>query len=116
LTKEQLEKPYSFKCSNVSCNRVFAKPLKTLDVKLSPETLYDACPYCLTRVAKSDEEGDEEAEAEVPQPREEEKPLQPSSCSYHLGYLSERDSKAGIPDGCMVCQDIVACMLRKIKR
>jgi hypothetical protein len=93
---------------------VFAKPLKTLDVKLSPETLYDACPYCLTRIAENPEESDEEAD--VPQPREEDKQLKPSSCPYHLGYLCERDSKAGIPDGCIVCKDIVACMLNKINR
>jgi hypothetical protein len=36
-------------------------------------------------------------------------------CKYHLGYLSEREKKQQIPDECIVCQDIVECMLRKMR-
>ncbi|MEM2968051.1 MAG: hypothetical protein QXJ40_01650 [Candidatus Bathyarchaeia archaeon] len=36
-------------------------------------------------------------------------------CSYYLGYLSERSSKDKIPDECMMCKDIVECMLKKAK-
>jgi hypothetical protein len=39
----------------------------------------------------------------------------PSECRYHLGYLSERTGKEQIPDDCMMCKDIVECMLRKMK-
>jgi hypothetical protein len=36
-------------------------------------------------------------------------------CQYHLGYLSERSSKQQIPDDCLVCKDIVECMLKKMR-
>ena len=42
-------------------------------------------------------------------------PEKPSECRYHLGYLSERTGKEQIPDDCMMCKDIVECMLRKMK-
>ncbi|MGB9842356.1 MAG: hypothetical protein ACPLKZ_06495 [Candidatus Bathyarchaeales archaeon] len=38
-----------------------------------------------------------------------------AGCSYYLGYLSERSSKDKIPDECMMCKDIVECMLKKAK-
>jgi hypothetical protein len=39
----------------------------------------------------------------------------PSDCLHYVGYLSERSSKEQIPDECMMCKDIVACMLKKMK-
>jgi hypothetical protein len=39
----------------------------------------------------------------------------PSGCAHHLGYLSEKSSKDQIPDECMMCKDIVTCMLKKMK-
>jgi hypothetical protein len=39
----------------------------------------------------------------------------PGACQYHLGYLSERSSKQQIPDDCLVCKDIVECMLKKMR-
>jgi hypothetical protein len=42
-------------------------------------------------------------------------PEKSSECRYHLGYLSERTQKEQIPDDCMMCKDIVECMLKKMK-
>jgi hypothetical protein len=39
----------------------------------------------------------------------------PAACQYHHGYLSERNSKQQIPDDCLVCKNIVDCMLRKMR-
>jgi hypothetical protein len=39
----------------------------------------------------------------------------PAACQYHLGYLSERSSKQQISDDCLVCKDIIECMLRKMR-
>lgn len=39
----------------------------------------------------------------------------PSGCAHYLGYLSEKASSDKIPDECMMCQDIVTCMLKKMK-
>jgi hypothetical protein len=38
-----------------------------------------------------------------------------SECAHYLGYLSEKPSKDQIPDECMMCKDIVTCMLKKMK-
>jgi hypothetical protein len=49
-----------------------------------------------------------------------EKPTQnkenPSTCQYHLGYLSEREHKEQIPDECISCKDILECMLKKMRQ
>ncbi len=39
----------------------------------------------------------------------------PSGCHHHPGYLSERSSKEQISDECLICKDIVDCMLRKMR-
>jgi hypothetical protein len=100
---------------------------------------YDACPYCLTKIVVEEEpvetvydepetleqdeieetkEAAEESELEEETPCAEE-PVKtsgaPSDCLHHLGYLSEKSSKQQIPDECMMCKDIVTCMLKKMK-
>ena len=53
------------------------------------------------------------------QPSLNEKPIKnkekPTGCRYHLGYLSEREQNQQIPDDCIVCKNIVECMLRKMR-
>jgi hypothetical protein len=39
----------------------------------------------------------------------------PVSCKFHLGYLSEREQKQEIPDECIICKDIVECMLKRMR-
>jgi hypothetical protein len=120
-----------FTCPNVSCGKVFNQPLKALNLQQDTEEPYDACPYCLTEIMLDDtpttvfdepetvepEETEKETEVEEPEPMEErvEIPETPSECPHHLGYLSERSSKGQIPDECMMCKDIVSCMLKKMK-
>jgi len=43
--------------------------------------------------------------------RDKEKPL---TCQNYLGFLSEREQKGEIPEECMVCKEIVECMLKKM--
>lgn len=97
---------------------------------------YDACPYCLTEITVADEpaikfdepeilepesfESEEtsvETEVEEAAPVEEKTsvPEAPSECAHYLGYLSEKASSDKIPDECMMCKDIVTCMLKKMK-
>jgi hypothetical protein len=124
------KKSSEFTCPNASCGKVFTKPLKALNLQQDTEETYDACPYCLTEIVVEKptavydepetfepEETETETEVEEPKPMEEklETPETPSECPHHLGYLSERSSKEQIPDECMMCKDIVACMLKKMK-
>jgi hypothetical protein len=110
----------TFTCSNDSCKKVFTVPLKTLNLQQYPTEPYYACPFCLTKITENLTEKNEPERTqvvEVPQPKE--RPIEnkekPSGCRFHLGYLSERVQKEQIPDDCMVCKDIVDCMLRKMR-
>jgi hypothetical protein len=81
---------------------------------------YAACPYCLTKITEAQMEADNEPEkTQVETVLPKEKPTKnkekPPACHYHLGYLSERKQKEQIPDECIVCKDIVECMLRKMR-
>jgi hypothetical protein len=99
-----------------------------LNLQQDSEGPYNACPYCLTEITLDEElpvsrDEPKETEAEEQEVEEQESveerieiPEKPSECSYHLGYLSERSSKETIPDGCMMCKDIVECMLKKMKK
>jgi hypothetical protein len=131
--EEKTKKGSTFTCPNASCGKVFTKPLRALNLQKDTEEPYDACPYCLTEIKLDDEptavfdepepetfepeETETETEVEEQKPIEEklETPEAPSECPHHLGYLSERSSKEQIPDECMMCKDIVACMLKKMK-
>jgi len=81
---------------------------------------YAACPYCLTKITEIQIETENKPEktqietdlAEEPSTKNKEKP---TTCHYHLGYLSEREKKEQIPDECIVCKDIVECMLSSMR-
>jgi len=118
-----------FTCSNVACGKTFTNPLKALNVQHDSEVPYDACPYCLTEAIVNDEpeitcdepetfEAEEtsvEVHEDAPVEEKVEIDEAPSECSHYLGYLSEKPSSDSIPDECMMCKDIVTCMLKKMK-
>jgi hypothetical protein len=67
-------------------------------------------PVLLTEITVDDEKTEEPSLEEV-EPFE-----KPSSCPYYLGYLCERSTKVNVPDECMVCKDLIPCMLKNMKR
>ena len=106
-----------FTCPNPSCGKVFATPLKTLNLRDSAGP-YPACPFCLTiitcpkiEITKSEPQ-EENRSSKNKKDKNKEKP---QTCNYHLGYLSERQDKQKIPDDCMVCQHLLDCMLQKMR-
>jgi hypothetical protein len=103
LVEENPEKNSSFTCPNISCGKIFTKPLKAVNLQLGPDALYDACPYCLTKINLNDKI----AAVPIEELR---------SCHYHLGYLCERERKTDVPDECLICKDIIACMLSVLKK
>jgi hypothetical protein len=130
--EEKTKKGSMFTCPNASCGKVFSKPLKALNLQQDPDGPFDACPYCLTEINVEDtpavapdepetfEAEETEAEIEVeetapPAEKHVDIPEAPSECQHHIGYLSEKSSKEQIPDECMMCKDIVKCMLKKMK-
>jgi hypothetical protein len=71
----------------------------------------------LAEVKKSAEKEIVESEQPIPHPHEKMAVEQSSgaqSCTHHLGYLSERSSKEKIPEECMMCENIVQCMLKNV--
>jgi len=114
-------------CQNPSCKKNFNAPLKTINLQQTPPDPYFSCPHCLTEaepieelqriVADAEEDSLEESQQETSQIEPEEKPKindTAAVCHYHRGYLSERTGKEGIPDDCLVCGEILDCMLKKM--
>ncbi|MGE5533236.1 MAG: hypothetical protein ACM3UN_02675 [Bacillota bacterium] len=96
-----------------------------MNIQENPTEPYFSCPYCLTKL-ELEQPRKEEEKAPIDNPEERPKNQvedrekkknkeKPSECQLHLGYLSERSSKEQIPEGCLVCKDIVECMLRKMR-
>jgi hypothetical protein len=115
-----------FTCQNPSCRKSFTVPLKTLNLQQTQTEPYFSCPYCLTQIKiepikpnyPTEETLLEKAQPKMNQAETKENLVKnsdkPSGCHYHTGYLSERSSKEEIPDECLVCKDIVDCMLKKM--
>jgi hypothetical protein len=117
---EYVEETSVHTCPNPTCGKTFKNPLKALNLQRNTEP-YSACPYCLTKIEETpapifirtnedtfEETLDVEAKGKT-------KLESPSACRFHVGYLSERAQKEQIPDDCLVCKDIVDCMLRKMR-
>jgi hypothetical protein len=107
-------------CPNPACRKTFTSPLKTLNLQQDPAQTYAACPFCLTKITEVQiEASNKPRKAQVETILSKEKPTRsrekPSACQHHLGYLSEREKNQQIPDECIICQDIVECMLRKMR-
>jgi hypothetical protein len=117
----------SFTCSNPSCGKVFANPLKAENLGEKNAQVYNACPYCLTEIVVEESsliDEEQKSEQKRIQPEQvseqltEEKPVHSSptvvKCSHQLGYLSKRSPKEKIPEECMMCSKIVECMLKNV--
>jgi hypothetical protein len=103
LVEEKSEKNRGFTCPSDSCGKTFTKPLRAMNLQLGPNALYEACPYCLTKLN--------------PNGRPEVVTVEDSrSCQHHIGYLYNHKKKTDIPDECMICKDVVACMLGTLKK
>jgi hypothetical protein len=114
-----------FICQNPSCKTVFTAPLKTLNLQENPTEPYYACPFCLTRIEEVPLSIDEQPTQKPSEKKEKQENHtkhasnkngeKPSSCGFHLGYLSERPQNTPIPDDCLVCKSIVECMLKRMR-
>jgi len=97
-------------CPNPACRRTFTTPLKTLNLQQDPAEPYNACPFCLTKIAEPQIEDNNKPGKAQNETRE-----KPTVCQYHLGYLSEREKNQQMPDACMTCKDLLECMLKKMR-
>lgn len=114
----------TFTCLNISCKKTFSEPLKTVNLQEKPSESFFACPYCLSKIEAPEIKNLEKPNqlSQTPQKLSETESKNGASksnektatCQFHLGYLSERTQKE-IPDNCLVCKNIVECMLRKVR-
>jgi len=107
------------------CGKTFPVPIKVLNLRAKNPEPYVACPHCLGRILPvlvsevhgpaidAPEDADSRQEAVNSFARRAEEPA--AECAHHFGYLSERSSKEKIPEECMVCGNIVDCMLKSVK-
>ena len=109
LTQQKQARNELFTCPNGSCRKAFTKPLKALDFQAGSGEIYDACPHCLTRVYSTDKHTPTGAEIDSMISATK------VSCRHHLGYLCDRPGKKQIPDECIICKNIVPCMLKRLK-
>jgi hypothetical protein len=125
--KQGAKEEDKFVCPNSSCGLVFSKPVKVKNMGSEDSQCYDACPRCLTAItmeesapvfeAKPDATTEDNKVQEPMVNNSEETKAKPSAtvhCSHHLGYLSERSKNEKIPEDCMVCENIVQCMLKVV--
>jgi DNA-directed RNA polymerase subunit RPC12/RpoP len=116
----------TFTCSNPSCGKVFVNPVKVKNLALKEAEPYYACPYCLTETVLEErtsaaikkkqkkEIKQIEIKESVVLPIEEksgQKNPKAQECTHHFGYLSKRSSNDEIPEECMICENLVQCML-----
>ena len=122
--KELLKEDQKLTCSNSACGWVFSKPIKVMNLRESSSKSYDACPRCLTEVVMELEPDVEtktalktESVKVKTKPSSESKTAEPQPagpCAHHFGYLSEHSKNEKISDECVMCENIVKCMLKKM--
>ncbi|MEM3700365.1 MAG: hypothetical protein QXL57_05815 [Candidatus Bathyarchaeia archaeon] len=106
---------------------MFTAPLKAENLNLKHAKSYNACPYCLTEITVEKSapiiETSQKAEVELEVKAQEvivkeketlQAPPKTQGCAHHFGYLSERKTKEKIPEECMMCENIVQCMLKNV--
>jgi len=90
--------------------------------------VYDACPFCLTEITlekssttfeekknlKRRKTGSEQASVDFKEKTLAESSPKVRGCVHHFGYLSKRSKKEKIPEECMICENIVQCMLKNV--
>jgi hypothetical protein len=100
-----------FSCPNPNCKKSFDRPLKALDFQAKSGEVYEACPFCLSKISRTDKIVTNISNELASVPAENE-----GSCSHFLGYLHERTDNSEIPEQCLTCRDILSCMLRENKQ
>jgi hypothetical protein len=117
----------SYTCPNPLCGKVFTNPIKTENLCSKKTEVYNACPFCLTEITvESSMTIEENKDLQQRETRSEragvdseketiaESPPKVQKCPHNFGYLSKRSTKEKIPEECMMCENIVQCMLKNV--
>ncbi|UCE44249.1 MAG: hypothetical protein JSV57_01825 [Candidatus Bathyarchaeota archaeon] len=114
-TSEEPEKPVEPLCPK--CGKVASDPVKLTDLSGGSKEIYDACPYCMSRLgptAGEQKTSSKKVPIKKPEPPKKvdaKKKGGSRKCPHHLGYLRERPRDVPIPNGCLACPEAVECLL-----
>jgi hypothetical protein len=104
-------------CPNNACGKIFNEPLTTLNLQRSSKEHYTACPYCLTEITIETENINPPEKTTTNTAFVEEVPRQNkdklSNCTHYFGYMSIEENKKQMPEECMLCSEIIECMVKK---
>jgi hypothetical protein len=79
------------------------------------EIVIDASPVFVEEFGQKPRSTEVREDAVQRVPNEPQQPAQKlHGCPRHLGYLSKRSPKEKIPEVCMMCEQIVECMLKAV--
>jgi|Deesub1362B_J571_1020462.scaffolds.fasta_scaffold04167_4 hypothetical protein len=100
----------SVQCPNEECARTFTKPLKATMKSEKGEKTYYACPYCLTEIKPRKQKSTPPVKNKQKENSKPQKMME--GCSHYLGYLKERPKNTPIPEECLLCTEMVQCLLQ----
>ena len=75
--------------------------------------MYEACPYCMTRISSIVASKQEDRKLEVPRKGSSELDAQSAgnfTCGHFFGYLNKREKGTAIPEPCLICAKMVECL------
>ncbi|MDH5438739.1 MAG: hypothetical protein OEX76_07560 [Candidatus Bathyarchaeota archaeon] len=100
-------------CPNPKCGKMFEEPLLLSNLSKKPTEQYYVCPHCIIKLDNlplQDEEKSSPVPVEPPQRLEK---TESPSCIHHVGYLKTLPKGDSIPDDCLTCTELLACMFKK---
>lgn len=102
-----------FRC--FGCNESFHRPILATDSSRGSVRTYYACPRCLSQVnitKTRKREEDEMSSVSLEQVKKAvlAKDEDRVECKHFLGYLKKRAKDAPIPDECLTCDKMIACV------
>jgi len=120
-------------CPNPDCGKTFSEPITATNLSAKSKETYYACPFCLSRIDEDElaSETVEENTTDVKNKlstvveKEEKQEKRPTlkievpkeikipkpTCPYSFGYLKKRPKNTSIPEECMLCPDMMKCLL-----
>ena len=95
------------------CGRTVQKSILAKVSTSGRVQMYEACPYCMTRISRVVTSKQEDRKSEVPRKGSSELDAQRvsnSTCGHFFGYLNKREKGTAIPEPCLVCAKMVECL------
>lgn len=101
-----------------ACGRPFESPIRLTNLSAMPREIYNACPFCFTKLDGNEVIEELDDLASTSQDSNISKKNQKSiedpkrvECPHYFGYLKKRPKNKPISDTCLTCQKMIQCLL-----